>query len=400
MQLSQRSDDSPEDKDDQDREHPLLVNESPVSPVVHSSRTVSGTQEATATTSLSSVPAPPRIFPDLLVSHKIQTTTKTTTTISNGKLADVTPRSRAPRQPSAFVPATPSQNKILRKDVFGSGDTGLSELSDDSEADSMKALSRKLAARTDSMTAITKRASIIADTVSSNGTSGKKIAKRRVLDSDDEEVLSSSRKGAKGGSKSGAGNAKKVLTVVVSDLGDDTLPAPAPLKKGRPKSTKKNPELLDEKPKPLVRDKNTKRKREESDGDDKVGGVADVRERPPPVKRARRTAGGKPSTTKVEPLSHIPPTPPRDSQVLRKVRPAAKKNANYSRRAKAARISSPTRDSVDPLVEPLLMDDGGGDYASSPPARKPKPKSKTATKPKSTLAENTALVPVFLLQRL
>jgi hypothetical protein len=63
----------------------------------------------------------------------------------------------------------------LHKDAFGSGDTDLSELSDDSEVDSMKALSQKVAARTDSMVAITKRASILADAVSSAGASGKKV---------------------------------------------------------------------------------------------------------------------------------------------------------------------------------------------------------------------------------
>ena len=231
MQLSQRSDDSPKDKDDQD--HDLLTaNESLGSPLDRPTRlSVDIPQEAAAATSSTSVSAPSRIFPNLLVSHKTQAAAKSTVTMPNNKLADVTPSPRGPRQLSVFVPATPSQNKILHQDVFGSSDTDLSELSDDSEADSMKALSQKVAARTNSMVAITKRASVLADAVSFAGASGKKVTKRRVLDSEDERVLSSSRKGAKDDSKPGVGNTKKVLpAAVVSDTEDDVPPAPAPLK--------------------------------------------------------------------------------------------------------------------------------------------------------------------------
>lgn len=232
MQLSQRSDDSPKEKDDQDREYRLTVSESLASPPACSSRLhVNIPQEAAVATSSGSISAPARAFADLLIPHKPQTAGKSATTMQNSKLADVTPRPKAPRQPSIFVPATPSQNKILHKDAFGSGDTDLSELSDGSEADSMKALSQKAAARTNSMVAITKRASILADAVSFAGASGKRVAKRRVLDSEDERVLSSSRKGAKGGSKSGVSRTKKVLPIVaVSDVEDDVPPAPAPLK--------------------------------------------------------------------------------------------------------------------------------------------------------------------------
>ena len=232
MQLSQRSDDSPKDKDDQDREYRLTVSESLGSPPACSTRLpINIPQEAAAATSSGSVSAPARAFPDLLIPHKTQTTTKATITMSNNKLTDVTPRPKVPHQPQIFVPATPSQNKILHKDVFGSSDTDLSEISDGSEADSMKALSQKVAARTDSMVAITKRASILADAVSFAGASGKKVAKRRVLDSEDERVLSSSRKGAKGDSKPGVSKTKKALPVaVVSDVEDDAPPAPAPLK--------------------------------------------------------------------------------------------------------------------------------------------------------------------------
>ena len=225
MQLSQQSDDSL--KDDQDHEFPSLVNESPVPFLASSTRTlVDIPQQATAGTSSGSVSAPSRALPDLPAPRKTQAAAKST--LSNNKLADVTPHSRVPRQLSAFVPATPSQNKILRKDVFGSDDTDLSELSDGSEVDSMKALSQKVAARTDSMAAVTKRVSVL---VSSTGAPTKKVAKKRVLDSEDEEMLSNSRKGAKGGSKLGAGDAKKVLpTAVVSDVEDDVPLAPAPLK--------------------------------------------------------------------------------------------------------------------------------------------------------------------------
>ena len=424
MQLSQRSDDSSKDNDDQDREY-HLVDESLASPLVPSTRIPVGVhQEATAATSLGSVSLPPPALPDLLISRNIQSATKSTTTISN-KLADLTPHPRVPRQPSVFVPATPSQNKISHKDAFGSSDTDLSELSDDSGTDSMKALSQKLAARTDSMIAITKRAPVLIDTVSSAGAPGKKVAERRVLDSEDEDALSNSRKDAKGVSKPGARNMKKAPpTVVISDVEDDIPPPPAPLKskasriflkaiaclffaKGRIKPTVKNLGPLDEKHKPPARNKVTpKRKREDKDEDVEVGGVSGVQEKPPPVKRARKTAGGKPVTTRPKAVS---PAPPRDSQVLKKARPAAK-NTNYCGRTKAAR-TSPARDSavlsadddssgsldlqsrpVDPCVEPPLMGDGDDeDYVSSPPALpKRKPKSKAAAKPKSTLAEKPA----------
>lgn len=428
MQLSQRSDDSPKDADDQDREYRPLVSESPT-PLVHPTYLSTGIPpEATAATPSGLVPAPSRAFPVLLVSHKAQTAADSTNMMLNRGLADVTPRLRAPRQPSVFVPATPSQNKILHKDVPGSGDTDLSELSGDSGTDSMKALSRKVAARTDSLIAITKRASILADFDSFAGAPGNKAVKRRVLDSEDEQVLSSSRKDAKGGSRPGVSDAKKALpTVVDSVVEDDMPPAPTPLKsktsriflklivrlfvekEGRPKSTK-NPGPPDEKPKQLVSGKATpKRKREDKDDDAEVGGVFDVQQNPPPVKRARKTAGGKPGTTKRKAISPAPPPSPlRDSQVLKKARPAAKKNANYGGRTKAARISPSTRNSatlsggddspgaldfqirpVDPRVEPPLMD-ADDDRASSPPALpKPKPKSKAVAKPKSTLAETS-----------
>ena len=232
MQLSQRSDDSPKDKDGQDHEHRLSVNEQLVSPVVRSGRTlIDNPLEATTVTSSGSGPTPSGASPDLLASHKIKMATNPTTTLSNAKPVDVTPPPKAPRQPSVFVPATPSQNKILREDVFGSSDTDLSELSNDSEVDSMKVLSQKAAARTDSMVAITKRPFILAGAVTSAGAPGKKVADWRILDSDDEEVLSNSRKGAKGNSKLGAGKTKKALpAIVVSDLEDDIPPAPAPFK--------------------------------------------------------------------------------------------------------------------------------------------------------------------------
>ena len=91
--------------------------------------------------------------------------------------------------------------------------------------------------------------------------------------------------------------------------------------------------------------------------------------------------------------------------MLKKTRPAAKKNANYGGRTKAARTSSPARNSpalpddddlsdvlelktrpVDPRVEPPLVDDGDDDYAPSSPAPpKSKPKSKAAAKSKAML---------------
>ena len=186
---------------------------------------------------------------------------------------------------------------------------------------------------------------------------------------------------------------------------------------GRPKSTKKIHIALDEEPKPLVGGyKTLKRKRKEEveddddDDDDEAAGVSDVQDKPPPVKRARKTAGGKPGTTKakVDPPAPLP-APPRDSQVLKKVRPRAKKNANYGGRAKVLRTSSPACRSpalsddfpddlelkilpVGPRVEPPLMDDGTGDCTSSPPAPpKPKPKSKAAAKPKSILTEKVVV---------
>jgi len=224
----QLSDDSPKDKDDQDYEYPLLANESPAPSLVNSTRILVGIpQQATTGPSSGSDPAPSRALSDLPALRENQAE-KSTTAPSNNNLTDVTPLSGAPRQLSVFVPPAPSQNKILHKDVFGSGDTDLSELSDDSEVDSMKALSQKVAARTDSMIAITKRVSVL---VSSAGASVKKVVKQRVLDSEDEELLAISRKGAKGGSKPGASDAKKALpTAVVSDMEDDIPPAPAPLK--------------------------------------------------------------------------------------------------------------------------------------------------------------------------
>lgn len=194
MQLDRHDDGSSKDKDDQDREDCFLFKELP-----H----------------------------DRQVSVKIQTTAKIPTTLRDLKPADFTPPPKASLHPPVFVPPTPSQNK--HKDIFGSGDTDLSEPSDGSDVDSMKALSQKLAARTDSLITITKRASILPDTVFSAGVSGKKIANRRVLDSDDEEALSSSRKGAKDDPNPGV-NAKKAMpTVAVSDE-DDLPPPPAPLK--------------------------------------------------------------------------------------------------------------------------------------------------------------------------
>lgn len=227
MQLSQRSDDSAKDKDNQVCEHHVLVNEQPTSPRVHPGHTLAGIpQRAAAVTSSDSVT--PGAFPDLPVSHKTRTATKAAATLPNVKLADTTPRPKVPHRPVVPIPPTPSQSKVLHKDAFGSDDTDLSELSDGSEVDSMKALSQKVAARTDSMIAITKRASILADDIPSAGASGQKVAKRRILDSDDEELLLSSRKGAKGGSKPGAGNIRKALrTAMVSEVEDDTPPAPS-----------------------------------------------------------------------------------------------------------------------------------------------------------------------------
>ena len=416
MQLSQRSDDSPKDKDDQDHEQP-------VSPVVHAPIDIPP-EAAAATTPSGSGPTPPGASPEILASQKTQTVTKPR--ILDAKLPDVTPRRKAPRQPSVFVPATPSQNKILHKDVFGSCDTDLSELSNDSEVDSMKILSQKAAMRADSMIAITKQASIPASAVPSTGAPGKRVAERRILDSDDEEVLSNPRKGAKGNGKLGTGEKKKAFPAfVVSDVEDDIPPPPAPFKskasrilveailclffvKGehleRPKSTKKNPGDLDEISGPLVRDSDSqKRKRKNNGDDDDAAGISDIQDKPPPVKRARKTAGGKPNTIKPKAISRAPPpTPPRDSQVLKKVPHAAKKNANYGGRTKAAR-TSPGRNStalpddddlsdvlelktrsVDPRVEPPLVGDGDDDYASSPPVPpKPKLRSKAAAKPKS-----------------
>jgi len=410
MQLSQRSDDSSKDKDDQDCDHPLLVNKQLVSPLVRSSRALAGTpQEATAATSGFVTSG---AVPDPLAFHKTRIATETT--LSDVKLADTTPRSKAPRQPVVFVPPTPSQNKVLHKDAFGSDDMDLSELSNDSEVDSMKALSQRVAARTDSMITITKRASILADAVPSAGASGKKVAKRRILDSGDEEALPSSRKGAKGGSKPGTGNTRKALqTVVVSDVEDDTPPAPLKSKAsytslrvtmcsfstigGRPKSIKKNTVAPGDKPKPLVGDsKNPKRKRDD-DGDE-AAGTPDVQDKPPPVKRARKTAGGRLGTSKPK---VVPPAPPSDPEVLKKVRPGMKKNANYGGRTKAFRTSSPARGSpafsddfpdilelktlpVDPRVDLPLVGDVNDDHTPSPPAPpKPKPKSMAAAKPRS-----------------
>lgn len=424
MQLSQRSDDFLKDKDDQDYEDYLPVNESSVSPSVRSALVVGGIpEEEIAAAPLRPLPIILQASPDFRASHKTQTTTKTVTTILDTDLADVTPPPKAPRQPSVFVPATPSQ--IKHKDVFGSGDTDLSELSDDSEADSMRALSQKLAARTDSLIAITKRVSILAETVSPVGASGKEAAKRRVLDSSDEEALSTSRKGAKGGQTPGASGPKKAVPIAVVSGEDDIPPPPAPLKsklfripleelyslfatEGRPKPTKKNPEALNEDKTPPVRDDNTrKREREDSNDNTEAGGALGAQENLPPVKRARKTTGGKPVIIKSKAASPAPapvPTPPRDSQVLKKVRPAARKNVNYGGRSKVARPSSPARDpaglsddddSSDTLdlktepveldAEPALMDDDDDYVPSSVP--KLKPKSKAAQKPKSTLVE-------------
>ena len=212
---------------------------------------------------------------------------------------------------------------------------------------------------------------------------------------------------------------------MVSD-GDD-LPPPAPSKsrpsritpkaepyslfatEERPKTIKKKPGSLDENPKPLARNNDTqKRKREAKDDNSGAGGIFNVQEKPPPIKRARKIAGGKPVPTGPE---AVPSAPLRDSQVLKRSRPAAKKNANYSRRAKAARISSPARNTaalldgdefpdtldletgpVEPCVESPLMDDGDddSDYALSPPAPKPKPKAKATSKRKPRLAEKPA----------
>lgn len=421
MQLSQRSDDPPKDMEDQNHEHHLPANEQQISPVVRSSRTLVGiAREAAIVTSSGSGTTPSGALPGLLASHRTQTTTEPTTAPLDAKfLADVTPRLKAPHRSSVLVPATPAQNKILHKDAFGSGDTDLSELSG-SEVDSMKVLSQKIAARTDSMIAITKRASVLADIVTPAGASRKKAVERRVLDSDDEEALSNSRKRVKGNSKPSAGNTKKALPVVVVTNVEDDEPLP-PFKSkasrvlevavysffakaGRPKPTKKNTDVLDEGSKPLRNKGTPKRKRANDDDDDKAVGISDIRDKTPPAKRARKTASGKPGTTKPKVVFPAPiPTPPRDSQVLKKVRPAAGKNANYGGRTKAARPSparnSPALSDDDDLpdvlelktcpVDPSLVDDDGDDdYASSPPAApKPKSKSKAAVKPKSMLTE-------------
>ena len=226
MQISQRGDESSNNTDDHDREDHLLVNES-LSP-----HTVGCTTwEETVATSPRSIQASSGNPYDRRVSLRTRATTKIVTTLIDAKLADVTPPPKEPRHPSVFVPPTPSQNK--HKDVFGSGDTDVSELSDGSDADSMKALSQKLAARADSLIVITKRASVFADTVSSAGASGKKIVKRRILDSDNEEALLRSRKGAKGGLKPGAGNAKKAVPTAVAS-NEDGLPTPPALLKSIP----------------------------------------------------------------------------------------------------------------------------------------------------------------------
>ena len=412
MQLIQRDDGSSNDKDGQGNEDPLPINESLS---VHSTDSVYGAPQEEAAATPRSVPAQSRAPQVPLETH---TETKIVTTLLDAQIADVTPRPKAPRHPSVFVPATPSQNK--HKDVFGSGDTDLSEPSDGSDVDSMKALSQKLAARTDSLIAITKRASVLADAATPAVSSGKKTAKRRVLDSGDEEALSSSRKGALGGSNLGANNVKKAMpTVLVSD-GDGLPPTPAPLK-GKPsrillaerlyslfaieeraKLIKKDARCLDENPKPPARGSNIqKRKREDKDGAE-AGEISDAQEKPPLTKRARKTAGRKPVSTKPKAVS---PAPLRDSQVLKKSRPVAKKNANYGKRAKAARISSPVPDSaafpdddgrpdtldlttqpVEPHLESPLLDGDDGDYALVPPAPKPKPKAA----PKRKLAKKTA----------
>lgn len=221
MQLNQRSDDSPEDGDARSSGGYLLVDESPQSPLVHSALTLGDVPGE-------SVPVSLRISDDLQVSHNTRKTSAIVTTPLDNKPADVTPSPKAPRQPSVFVPATPSQ--VKHKDIFGSGDTDLSDPSDGSEEDSMKALSQKLAARTDSLVGITKRASILADAVPSAGASGKNAARRRVLDSSDEKVLSSSRKRAKGGSRPGANKAKKPFGTVVVSEEDNLPPPPAPLR--------------------------------------------------------------------------------------------------------------------------------------------------------------------------
>lgn len=414
MQLSQQSDDSSEDKDDQGCERPVVIDERLVLPLTYSSRTLAGIpQDPTAAAFIGSVTT--------------QVEKKSATTLSSARSTNNTPHPKPSRQTVVLVPTTPSQNKVLRKDPFGLDNTDLSEPSDDSEVDSMKALSQKVAARADSMIA-TKRASILAGVVPSVGVSGKKVTKRRILDSDDEEALSGPRNGAKGNSKPSAINTTRALsTTAVSDVEEDISPPPVPLKskvlifpevtiylffakEGRLKPTKKNPGPLGEKPKPLTEDKESpKRKREDVDDDD--GGAtraSDVRDKPPPVKRARKTAGGRPGTTKAKIISPVPsPVPRRDSQVLKKVRPGAKKNVTYGGRARAARTSSPTRNPpalsddfsdvlqletrlVDPSVEPSLVDDGD-DYCASPPPTppKPKPKLKAAVKPKPVLREES-----------
>lgn len=171
---------------------------------------------------------------------------------------------------------------------------------------------------------------------------------------------------------------------------------------GRPKPTKKNPGPLVENPKPLPRDNGArKRKRKDNENEAEVGDIFDIQDDPPPVKRARKTAGGKAVASEPTADSTLPP-PPRDSQVLKKVRTAAKKNANYGGRTKAAPAhdSAPLSDDdafsetlgleaglVDTRIEPLV-DNNNDDELVSPPA--PGPKSKAAVKPKPILGEKTA----------
>ena len=417
MQLSQQNNGSPMDGDDRDCEDHLLFNGTLLAPSTHAVGVTPQEETAAASRTVSTLSVPQ-------ASLKAQKAAKPATTLTDAKLTDVTPRPKAPRYPSVFVPATPSQNK--HKDVFGSDVTDLSEPSDGSDVDSMKALSQKVAARADSLIAITKPVSILADTVSSAVASRTKAVKRRVLDSDNEEALLGSRKGVKGNSKSGAGYASKTVPTAVGSDGGDLLPPPAPLKRkffsvpkdeeqhsflttgARPKPIRKNAKSVEESPGLPIRDGDPqKRKREDKDDDSGAGGILNVQEKPPPTKRARKTTGRKPATTRPKAAS---PAHPRDSQVLKKPRPAAKKNANYSKRANAARISSPTRDPaalpddgesphaldlrtqpVEPRVEsPLVDGDDDDDYVLSPPAPKPKPKSKVTSKRKPALAEKSA----------
>lgn len=159
---------------------------------------------------------------------------------------------------------------------------------------------------------------------------------------------------------------------------------------------------LDENPKLPVRNGNVqKRKRGDKDEDSEAGGASDVQETYLTTKRARKTAAGKPVPTRPKDVS---PAPPRDSQVLKKSYPTAKKNANYGKRAKAVRTAPAACDSaallgdddtlvlktspVEPRVESPLVNDGDdGDYVLSPPAPEPQTKSKAAQKPKSRPAK-------------